>query len=225
MTPRKNTPVIGYCRVSSEEQGISGLGLEAQEAAIRAACDSRGWQLLEIVQEVGSGRDVRKRPLLRDLLDRLEAKDAPARTIVVAKLDRLTRSVADGGRLFERAKDHRWDIVALDLGVDTTTASGELVANLMIAVGQWERRAIGERTSAALRAKRERGERVGRPPSIPPEIIDRMRSMKRRGMSASRIASELNAQGSTNTAGNPWTKRHVEKACIRYKIPTARRKK
>ena len=84
--------VIGYVRVSTEEQGLSGAGLQAQRAAIIAECERRGWELIEIAEDVGSGKNL-KRPGIRAALDTLAAGDASA--LVVAKLDRLSRSMLD----------------------------------------------------------------------------------------------------------------------------------
>ncbi len=77
--------------------------------------------------------------------------------LVVAKLDRLSRSVADFAGLLDAAQRGGWGLVALDLGVDTSTPAGELVANVMAAVAQWERRTIGQRTREGLAAKRDSG--------------------------------------------------------------------
>lgn len=217
MTPATSTPVIGYIRVSTDEQGDSGLGLEAQEATIRSACEHRGWQLTEIVSEVASAKTTMRRPLLNAALSALDAKGGPE-AIVVAKLDRLTRSVADGGRLFERAKAKGWGIVALDLGVDTTTAAGELVANVMVAVGQWERKVIGERTSAALRAKVARGEPVGRPRTMPDSTLARLSELRGQGMSYTQIADTLNEEGINGSQGGAWFKQSVAQTFKRYNL-------
>ena len=97
--------VIGYVRVSTEEQGMSGAGLQAQRAAIIAECERRGWTLVEIAEDVGrSGKDL-KRPGIRAALDMLAAGDASA--LVVAKLDRLSRSMLD----FARHHDDRAEAV------------------------------------------------------------------------------------------------------------------
>lgn len=77
--------------------------------------------------------------------------------MVVAKLDRLSRSVVDAGRLLEEARKRGFNIVALDLGLDLSMPTGELVANVLAAVAQWERRMIGVRTSEALQVKIEGG--------------------------------------------------------------------
>ncbi len=86
-----------------------------------------------------------------------------ADVLLVAKLDRLTRSLRDFGELAERARKRRWALVCLDLGVDTTTPAGELVAGVVASTAQYERRLIGQRTREALAARRAAGVRLGRP--------------------------------------------------------------
>jgi DNA invertase Pin-like site-specific DNA recombinase len=138
-------PAIGYVRVSTGEQGESGLGLKAQEAAIRAACEMRGWELVALGEEMKSGARADNRPVLAAVIRALRAGEADA--VVVAKLDRLSGSVVDAGRLLEDARKGAFNIVALDLGLDLSTPTGELVANVLAAVAQWERhdRAAHER--------------------------------------------------------------------------------
>lgn len=93
----------------------------------------------------------RRLGLPRPQLSTLRRGEADA--VVVAKLDRLSRSVVDAGRLLEEARQGGFNIVALDLGLDLSTPTGELVANVLAAVAQWERRMIGVRTSEALQVK------------------------------------------------------------------------
>ena len=152
------TRAIGYVRVSTGDQGESGHGLRAQEAAIQAACALRGWELVGVREEVKSGARADNRPLLGDVLASLRRGDADA--VVVAKLDRLSRSVVDAGRLLEEARKRGFNIVALDLGLDLSTPTGELVANVLAAVAQSERRMIGQRTSGvgpSMRSEVTRG--------------------------------------------------------------------
>src|SRR4051794_5751627 len=111
--------VLGYARVSTAEQADNGHGLDAQEAAIRTECGRRGWVLLEVVRDEGiSGRDL-DRPGVRTVLERIAAGEAGA--LVVAKLDRLSRSLVDCVSVFAWFRDVDAGLVALDLGVDTTT--------------------------------------------------------------------------------------------------------
>jgi len=81
--------------------------------------------------------------------------------IIVSKLDRLSRSVHDFAGLMQQAQRQGWGLVALDVGIDMTTPVGGLIANVMASVAEWERRVIGQRTAAALAARRAAGVRLG----------------------------------------------------------------
>lgn len=216
--------VIGYCRVSSEEQGRDGVSLDAQEHAIRARAEAEGWQVVEVVREVGSGAAFARRPLVREVIARCEAGEADS--LVVANLDRLTRSTIDAGRVFERVRKGRWDLVALDLGIDTRTSAGELVANVMVSVGQWQRRVIGERTSSALQERKRQGLRNGRPLVEGPEVDlarARIAALRKRGLSWRQVADALNEEGvPTFRGGARWyhtTAKKVHYSVVPLRIP------
>src|SRR5215210_7973308 len=136
--------VVGYARVSTGEQAESGGGLAAQRSALEAEAARRGWELVAIREDVASGRRTSGRPGLEAALAAVDGGEADA--LAVAKLDRLSRSLLDFAGLLERARRRGWTLVALDLGVDTSTPQGELVANVIASVAQWERRIIGQRT-------------------------------------------------------------------------------
>ena len=124
---------------------------------------------------------------------------------MVSKLDRLSRSVMDFASIVERSQREGWAIVALDLGVDTSTPSGELVANVMASVAQWERKVIGQRTKDALAVKRSEGVRLGRPVSLPEVIRERILADRLDGRSYRAIAEALNAEGvPTAQGGREW---------------------
>lgn len=147
MIPRDPVRAIGYVRVSKDESYQTGAGVAAQRAAIVAACGERDWELLEIVEDIGfSGRDLR-RPGMRAALSRLDCGDADC--LVVAKLDRLSRSLLDFATLTDRARRSGWSLVTLDLMVDTTTPAGEALANVLATFAQFERRMIGLRSREA----------------------------------------------------------------------------
>src|SRR5438270_7418861 len=154
--------VIGYVRVSTDEQVESGAGLAAQRSAIAAECSRRGWKLAALLEDAGaSGGSMRGRPGLHCALETIEAGRADA--LVVAKLDRLSRSLLDFASLMDRSRRRGWSLVALDLGVDTTTPQGELMATVLASFAQFERRLIGVRTKEALAEKRAMGVQLGRP--------------------------------------------------------------
>ena len=128
-----------------------------------------------------------------------------AQVLMVSKLDRLSRSVMDFASIVERSQREGWAIVALDLGVDTSTPSGELVANVMASVAQWERKVIGQRTKDALAVKRSEGVRLGRPVSLPEVIRERILADRLDGRSYRAIAEALNAEGvPTAQGGREW---------------------
>lgn len=193
---------IGYLRVSTGEQVESGAGLAAQRAALTDRADREGWALELAADEGLSGKDMR-RPALADALARLAAGDADV--LVAAKLDRVSRSVADFARLLERANAEGWRLVLLDLGVDTSTPAGEFVANTIANSAQYERRLIGQRTREGLAAKRAAGVRLGRPGGIPAEILGRMIERADAGASLVTIARELTEDGvPTARGGAKW---------------------
>jgi len=194
--------VVGYIRVSTNEQHLSGLGLGAQREAIRAECERRGWNLLKIEEDVSSGAK-RDRPGLSAAVDAVASGEADG--LIVAKLDRLSRSVAQFANLLERFRARGWGLIILDIGIDTTTVMGEAMATMAATFAQVERRRIGERTREALAVKKRQGVRLGRPPSISPRLARRIRSMRSRGMTLQAICDRLNAEAvPTPRGGSTW---------------------
>jgi DNA invertase Pin-like site-specific DNA recombinase len=183
--------VVGYARVSTAEQADSGLGLLAQRAAIEAECARRGWTLATVHEDAGISGKTLNRPGMTDALAAVEHGGAEA--IVVAKLDRLSRSLADSAALMERAQRSGWKLVALDLGIDMTTPAGEMMANIMASAAQYERRLIGQRTRDALAVKKAEGATLGRPRTLPASVSDRIVAARNAGQGWSAIARELDA--------------------------------
>jgi DNA invertase Pin-like site-specific DNA recombinase len=196
--------VVGYTRVSTDEQATSGLGLEAQRSAIEVECSRRGWDLVEVFEDAGaSGKALSGRPALDEALKVVRSGDAGA--LVVAKLDRLSRSLLDFAGLMEDARSGGWALVVLDLGVDTTTPSGEMIANVMATFAQFERRLIGQRTRDALAVKKDQGVRLGRPLLVEDAIIRRIRKERKAGRSLRAVAEGLNADDvPTAHGGKAW---------------------
>lgn len=142
--------VVSYYRVSTEGQGRSGLGLEAQREAVASLCRSRGWEIAAEFTEVESGkRD--DRPQLKAAMHRAKVTGA---TLVVAKLDRLSRSVA----FLSALQDSGTRFLAADM-----PEANELTVHIMAAVAQAERKAISRRTKEALTAAKARGMKLGNP--------------------------------------------------------------
>lgn len=193
---------IAYYRVSTDEQAASGLGLSAQATRIQTAITARGWTLTAIYGDEGrSGKDMR-RPELTAALEALDAGHADV--LVVAKLDRLSRSVLDFARITERARARGWSVVALDVDVDTSTPTGGLVANITSSVAQWEREIIAARTSEALQALKARGARLGRPVTLPESVRARIVAERAEGRTLTAIADDLNAENVPTARGGRW---------------------
>ncbi|WP_108665164.1 recombinase family protein [Euzebya rosea] len=201
-------PRLGYARVSTDEQEIS---IDAQRDRLHAWAVSRGIDDLQIRVDQGHSGKTLKRPAIAEALTELEA--AGTGTLVVCKLDRLTRSVVDFAGLMEQSRRQGWHLVALDVGIDTSTPAGELLATIMAALAQWERRQIADRTITALARKAAEGHRLGRPSAIPDDVLARIVGLRGAGRSYQAIADALNADG-IPTAGRAarWGKSSVASA-------------
>lgn len=142
--------VVAYYRVSTAAQGRSGLGLEAQRTAVQEFCESRGCRMLAEFTEVESGR-YSERPQLRQAIEHAEITGA---TLVIAKLDRLSRNAA----FLLTLRDSGVRFQAADL-----PDANDLTVGILALVAQQEREAISARTRAALAAAKTRGTRLGNP--------------------------------------------------------------
>lgn len=142
--------IVSYLRVSTAKQGRSGLGLEAQRDAIEAYARQRGASVLQTFTEVESGR-VNTRPELAKAIHLAQITGA---TLVIAKLDRLSRNAA----FLLTLRDSGVRFVAADM-----PDANELTVGIMALVAQQEREAISRRTREALKAAKSRGARLGNP--------------------------------------------------------------
>lgn len=195
--------VVAYCRVSTEEQAVSGLGLHAQKDAIRRECQRRGLDLIALHEDAGLSAKTLKRPALEAALSELDSGQGSV--LMVAKLDRLTRSVHDATGLMAKAEQSGWGLVALDAPVDTTSPQGAAMAQVLAVFAELERRLIGERTKAALAVRKAQGVRLGRPETLSFEVRQRILSMRRTGMTFGAIASMLNEEMvPTSQGGAKW---------------------
>lgn len=183
---------FGYIRVSTAEQAAGGLGLDAQRAAVEAACRQRRWELRAVYEDAGLSAKTNYRPGL----DKATAACAMAEdaVLVVAKLDRLARSLTGYASLIERAQREGWRLLALDTP-ETDTPHGEAMQGITAVFAQLERRLIGQRTKEALAAARSRGVRLGRPPAIGPEVIEAVRCLLETPMTVRQIGRHLEQSG------------------------------
>lgn len=195
--------VIAYARVSTEEQASSGLGLADQRQVLETEAARRGWQVVCLLQDEGFSAASLERPAMTKALTMLANGDAEV--LLAAKLDRVSRSLLDFTSLMHRAQRERWQLVVLDLlGIDTSTASGEMMANIMASFSQYERRLIGERTRAALAQRKQQGVRLGRPVVLDEEIRQRIACEFASGETLSGIARRLSSDGIPAARGGCW---------------------
>lgn len=195
--------VLAYLRVSTAEQADSGAGLDAQRATIAHEATRQGWEV-EFVVDAGLSGATMARPALTEALERLDA--GAADVLVASKLDRVSRSVHDFSGLLDRAHHQGWRLVLLDSGVDTSTAAGEMVANMLARAAQYERRLISQRTRDALTAKRAAGVRLGRPSAVLREVVERIITERASGATLKAIANGLTTDGvPTARGGAAWS--------------------
>lgn len=203
-----------YARVSTEDQAREGVSLEAQVARLRAYCEAmRPGEEVRVVIEQGVSAKSLDRPALAELLADCKAKRVS--TIVCLKLDRLTRSVRDLADLLDLFEKCGVALCSLSESLDTSTASGRLMLNLLASVSQWEREAIAERTSFALAHKRRVGlvygptpfgyRRVGNALVRDDEqyaVLQKIREMRAEGQSLRRVVAWLNENGVKTPRGS-----------------------
>ncbi len=194
--------IIGYTRVSTEEQAREGVSLATQEAKLRAYAELYELDLVEVVIDAGQSAKTLARPGLQAALAGLEGGRAQA--LVVAKLDRLTRSVRDLGTLLETYFKSRFNLLSVADQVDTRSAAGRFVLNLLTSVAEWERETIGERTAAALAHKKAQGVRLGAPSLEHPETLARMRELRASGMTYREVCQALTREGYPTLKGGAW---------------------
>jgi len=218
MTTPTATPIaIGYRRVSTTEQGESGLGLAAQYAEIEREALERHWDLVAVSTDVASGATMRKRPALAEALAMLKAGEA--QILVASKLDRLSRSTLDFATLLERSHREGWQLVVLDVKVDTSTPAGELTATVIAGAAQYERKLIGIRTKSAMREAKLRGIHCGRSPRGAVASDLQILELAKVGKSLREICLDLMARGEvTSTGGTVWypstVKRIIDRAGV-----------
>jgi site-specific DNA recombinase len=154
------TRTVAYLRVSTDKQADKGVSLEAQRAKVEAYAALYDLDLIEVIVDAGVSAKSMDRPGLTRALSMLKKGQADA--LLVVKLDRLTRSVRDLGEIVDRYfASGKSALLSVGEQIDTRSAAGRLVLNVLASVGQWEREACGERTAAAMRHKASQGEFTG----------------------------------------------------------------
>ena len=187
--------------MSGERRPERGAGRERQ--ALAAACRARGWRPLELLADAGLAAHERNRPGVEQALRVLERGEANA--LVAAKRERLSQALGELAALLASAQQQGWALVALDCALETTPPAAEASASVLATFAHCERRSISERTRAALALARAQGVRLGRPPTMSPYAIERIRRERAAGRSLAAIANGLNADRiPTAQGGRRW---------------------
>jgi DNA invertase Pin-like site-specific DNA recombinase len=215
---------IIYARCSTDEQAVNGTTLEMQTERCKAFVASKGWDCVGVYSDPGYSARSLDRPGIAQVLELVRAKPRKIDAVVTLKLDRLTRSVVDLGHLLTMFRKHGVVLAGPDGVPDTSTTVGELMANILTSVSQWERRTIGDRTRDVLRHRYTRGlthsaqvpfgyrrEGKGKEARFVPvahelEVVATMREMQSRGFSLREIAHHLTVTGVvTKRGGSAWS--------------------
>jgi site-specific DNA recombinase len=213
--------VVGYVRVTTEDQARDGVSISAQQAKLEAYCLVKDWTLVQVIRDEGYSAKSLKRPGLETLLALVEARRVAA--VIVYKLDRLTRSVSDLDKLVRLFDRHHIALVSLQESLDATTATGRLMMNLLASVSQWEREVIGERTRDAMQHLKAQGKRYCHTVYDNPEVIALMHQLRATGHSYAAIAQHLNDAGVPTAQGGPWQAMVVWGIVRRTQPPRERR--
>ena len=213
---------IGYVRVSTDKQADRGVSLEAQVEKIRAMATVHDVELLDVIVDAGESAKNLDRPGMARVLELVRSRDVG--TVIIAKLDRLTRSLRDLAVILELFDKRGVSLVSVAESLDTGSAAGRLVLNLLTAVSQWEREAIGERTRDAMRHKKAKLEFNGNAPfgyrlaadkrHVEPEpgeqaTLRRIQKLRKSGKSLRKIATQLNRLEIRTRQGSPWRHEYV----------------
>jgi DNA invertase Pin-like site-specific DNA recombinase len=203
---------IGYVRVSTSEQGRSGLGLDAQVEAVKCFAEAEGFELVEIVSEVASGKlGLDDRDGLRSALDRAHKLKCP---VIVSKLDRLSRDVAFISGLMAKGVP----FIVAELGADTDP----FVLHLFAALSEKERMLISTRTKVALQRLKAKGAVLGNRTNLADaqrkgqdrnkavalgfagRVLPMIQQRRSNGLSFKAIADELNTLGVKTARDSQW---------------------
>jgi len=152
--------VVGYVRVSTEEQANDGVSLDAQQAKIEAYCFANDLELAGMFVDEGiSGSRTDNRPALQQALDTVCATGG---VLVVYSLSRMSRTTQNTLELAKRLDKAGADLVSLSEKIDTTSAAGKMIFRMLAVLAEFERDQVSERTTMAMAHKRSKGERISR---------------------------------------------------------------
>ena len=206
---------IGYIRVSTEQQANEGVSLEAQKAKIATWCVTNGYELVNVFVDAGiSGKSMDKRPGLQDAMKSLKKGMA----LVSYSLSRLARSTKDALSIGETVAKRKADMVSLSEQIDTTTAAGKMMFQMLAVLAEFERNLVAERTTNALQHKKATNQKYtnitpygfeaieGRLVQVQAEaaIVAEIQAARASGNTLQSIADTLNGRGIPTKTGKQW---------------------
>ena len=223
-TTPATTKAVGYIRVSTDKQVDHGISLDAQRSKLEAYAALYDIELACVIVDAGVSAKTLDRPGLQQALGMLRRGEAEA--LLVAKLDRLTRSVKDLGTLLDAYFAEAFTLLTVADSIDTRTAAGRLVLNVLMSVAQWERETITERTTEAMHHLKTQGRKTGG--DVPygftaradgtlvadadeQALLEAIRSARSQGYSQRQVVAELARQGFTTRKGTPLILRQVQR--------------
>lgn len=206
---------LGYIRVSTEKQADKGVSLEAQQAKIEHWCKANGYELVKVYVDAGiSGKRMDTRKELLAALASLKKGMA----LVSYSLSRLARSTKDLIEISELVAKKKADLISLSESIDTTTAAGKMMFQMLAVLSEFERNLTAERTSGALQHKKATGQKYtnqtpygfeaieGRLVEVKQEaeIVAEIQSARSSGTTLQVIADSLNGRGIPTKTGKTW---------------------
>jgi DNA invertase Pin-like site-specific DNA recombinase len=216
--------VIGYTRVSTREQAKDGWTLAQQRKDIEREAERRGWELVEVIEDAGYSGTSDNRPGLQRALAMLAKRNGPE-AIIIARLDRLARSTQNLCEYIGLSKRQRWSMIALDVQLDTTTATGRLMVRLLAAIAEWESEVNGDRVRDGMAEARASLKAEGKPvrfgfqAQVDNATVERILRARKRGDTFNAIARKLDAAGTPTPGGGArWYPSTVERICKREAV-------
>jgi DNA invertase Pin-like site-specific DNA recombinase len=194
--------VIGYIRVSTDAQVVSGLSIDHQRAQIMRDVERLGYELIAIYEDAGKSGKSAQREGYQTALARMAAGDADV--LMYTEGDRMNRNLEDWLALCNMSQFYGFTLYDGSKPVDMASANGFMLAGIKAVVAQAERMRIAERTKAALAAKKAQGIRLGRPVVMDAGTERRILDMRSSGMSLRAIAQALTDEGVPTASGGVW---------------------
>lgn len=192
--------IVSYAR-NSGGPGQTENTIDQQHERIAEVARARGWLVVARESEMISSR--KRRPALERCID--GCKRGKYDAVVVAKLDRVSRSVYEFLGFMGQAANEGWSLICLDPEVDMTSPYGKAMATIAATFAELERDLISQRTKEGIAQRRANGQPWGRPREVPQKLVDEIHVHRKSGMTSQEIADLLTLTGEPTASGGPWS--------------------